>query len=261
VSAGYGHVAAIHDIDLNLVPGEIVALLGPNGAGKTTTISAAAGLVPVRAGEVRLHGRRCDSPLHVRARLGLALVTEERAVLMSLSVRDNLRIGDASIQAAVEIFPELGPLMGRRAGLLSGGEQQMLALGRALSRKPRVILVDELSLGLAPLVVERLLLALRAAARDGAAVLLVEQRTDVALRAADRACVMQRGKIVLEGAAADLQKRDRDIRSVYLTDPDVTGPGTNGVATGADGAVPLVDQACTEGDASGPAGRSRGSSS
>jgi len=218
LTAGYGELPAIRDIDIEVSSGEIVALLGPNGAGKTTTVSSLAGMLPPMRGEVHLNGKRCRLPLHRRAQQGLAIVPEERSVFKGLSTRDNLRLGDASVDGALEVFPELKPLLDRRAGLLSGGEQQMLSVGRALSRKPSVLLVDELSLGLAPMVVKRLMVALRRAADNGAAILMVEQHMQVALGIADRAHVMNRGRIVLSGTSAEMSGRLDDIRMVYLSE-------------------------------------------
>jgi branched-chain amino acid transport system ATP-binding protein len=220
LDAGYGRVAVIRGVDLEVRVGEVVALLGPNGAGKTTTVRALAGLLPAMAGEVRLHGRAVRAPLHVRARQGLSLVTERRAVIRSLTVLENLRVARADVIEAFRIFPQLAEHRGRKAGLLSGGQQQMLALARALARRPRVLLVDELSLGLAPMIVGGLLDAVRSAADDGTAVLLVEQHVAKALRIADRASVLRRGRIVLEGPAADFRGHTADIALAYMS-PDV----------------------------------------
>src|SRR4051794_38617401 len=168
LSAGYDDLAVVRDVDLKVMRGEIVALLGANGTGKSTTILTAAGELPPIGGEVRWRGTVTTAPLHVRARMGMSFVPEERSVLMSMSVRDNLLLGPGGIERATELFPELRPLLGTRAGLLSGGEQQMLSLARALAANPVALLLDELSLGLAPLVVDRLFAALRRAAdHDG----------------------------------------------------------------------------------------------
>jgi len=215
--AGYGSVAVVQDVDLQVMPGEIVALLGPNGAGKTTTMLTIAGELPPLSGEVSVLGDGSRRPLFRRARAGVALVTEERSVFMGLSTADNLRLGGVSFDTAVGMFPELEPLMKRRAGLLSGGQQQMLTLARALGRSPRLLLADELSLGLAPLVVERILDVVRAAANDhGVGVLLVEQHIKRALDIADRALVMRRGRIVLSGTPAEIRDQIGDVQSVYL---------------------------------------------
>jgi ABC-type branched-subunit amino acid transport system ATPase component len=215
--AGYGKVEIVRDLHLHVDAGEVVALLGPNGAGKTTTISTLSGELRALGGDVRLFGARTDAPLHVRARKGLGLVSQERAVLMDLTTRENLRVSRCDLDRALALFPELDPHLDRRVGLLSGGQQQMLALARCLARQCRVLLVDELSLGLAPMVVDRLLRAVRAAADDdGIAVLLVEQHIHKALQVADRVLVMTRGTIALEGKASDLVARLDDIQDAYL---------------------------------------------
>lgn len=228
MAAGYGHVMVIRDVDLFVGQGEVVALLGPNGAGKTTTLLALAGELRPARGEVRFLGEVTRSPMDRRCRRGLGYVTEERSVIMDLTAAENLRLARVRPEEAVELFPALGPLMGRKAGLLSGGEQQMLTLARALCRKPRVLLVDELSLGLAPLIVTRLLEAVRRAATErGIGVLLVEQHVRHALGVADRVYVMQRGRIVLSGSTAEIGGRLRDLEATYLStlpDGETDGP-------------------------------------
>jgi branched-chain amino acid transport system ATP-binding protein len=219
LAAGYHGVAAISDIDLVVRPGEIVALLGRNGAGKTTLLHTLAGKLRPLAGAVLVDGEVTRASLHRRARDGLALVTEERSVFSELSVSSNLRLGRGEAAAALALFPELEPLLRRRAGRLSGGEQQILTLARALAGRPRALLADELSLGLAPLVVERLLSALRDAAAEGLGVLLVEQHTQQALRASDRVYVIQRGRIVHEGLSRDLLRRPELLEAIYLDTP------------------------------------------
>jgi branched-chain amino acid transport system ATP-binding protein len=218
ISAGYGPQAVIHDIDLRVHPGEVVALLGANGAGKTTTLLALSGELPLLGGQVRLDGQGTKAPLHRRARQGLTFVTEEKSVFMGLSTRDNLRVAQVDVAEALALFPELERRIGVRGGLLSGGEQQMLSLARALSRHPHVLLADELSMGLAPLVVNRLLDAVRDAADTrGTAVLLVEQHVRKALQYADRVYVMRRGRIELAGTAAEMRDRLTEIEDRYLT--------------------------------------------
>ena len=156
-------------------------------------------------GEVRFLGEATRAPMHVRCRNGLGYLTEERSVIMDMSVADNLKLAGVSPEVAFSYFPALEPTMGRRAGLCSGGEQQMLSLARALGREPKVLLADELSLGLAPIIVANLLQAVRDAATDrGVGVLLVEQHVRQALGVADRAYVMERGKIVLSGTADEV---------------------------------------------------------
>jgi len=216
LTVGYGAVPVVHDVDLTVAPGEVVALLGVNGAGKTTTVRALAGDLKPMSGEVRLQGERVTAPLYRRAKHGLRYISEERSVFMGLSTADNLRLGGAIKQRCLDLFPELERLLGRKAGLLSGGEQQMLTLARALSVDPKVLIADELSLGLAPLVLERLLLAVRAAADRGGAVLLVEQNVRDALKVADRAYVLSHGQVVLEGHASDLKGRIDEIERTYL---------------------------------------------
>jgi branched-chain amino acid transport system ATP-binding protein len=201
--AGYGDLAAVRSLDLELYAGEVVALLGPNGAGKTTTLLTLVGELPKMAGEVDYMGQPFKGPLHRRVRRGLAFVPEERSVFMGLSVADNLKIGGQP-DRALGLFPELEPLLGRRAGMLSGGEQQMLTLGRALAMKPKMLLVDELSVGLAPLIVDRLFEALVATAREnGTAVLFVEQQARRALQVADRWYLLRRGVLAATGDADD----------------------------------------------------------
>ncbi len=214
--AGYGRVQIVRDLDLHVDEGEVVALLGPNGAGKTTTISTLSGELRALGGDVCFLGERTDAPLHVRARKGLGLVSQERAVLMNLTASENLRVSRCDVDRAVALFPELEPHLERRVGLLSGGQQQMLALARCLARRCRLLLVDELSLGLAPLIVDRLLRSVREAADEGTAVLLVEQHIHKALSVSDRVLVMARGAVALEGAASALRNRLDDIQDAYL---------------------------------------------
>jgi branched-chain amino acid transport system ATP-binding protein len=215
--AGYSGMAVIRDLDLHVAAGEVVALIGPNGAGKTTTMLTLAGELPPLAGEVRFGGNPTKAPLSRRARHGLAFVTEERSVIMRLSAADNLRLAGVAPADAIALFPELEPLLGRNAGLLSGGEQQMLTLARALARRPTLLLADELSLGLAPLIVRRLLEAVRRAADErGTAVLLVEQHVRQALEIADRVYVMQRGQVAISGPVDQVRGRLDEIEATYL---------------------------------------------
>jgi len=218
LDAGYGKIAVVRELDLELRAGEVLALFGSNGAGKTTTVRTLSGLLPAKGGEVKLNGETVKAPLHVRARMGLSLVTERRALVKSLSVAENLRVVRADTDRALELFPELNEHLSRKAGLLSGGQQQMLSLARALARRPNVLLIDELSLGLAPIVVNRLLEAVRAAADDGMAVLLVEQHIAKALRISDRVNVLRRGRIVLAGGAKEFHGRIDEIVSAYMAE-------------------------------------------
>ena len=215
--AGYGQIPVIHDLTVTVSAGEVVCLLGANGAGKTSTVLALAGELSATRGQVVWLGSATRTPLHRRARQGLALVPEERSVIPGLTVRDNLRLGRGPIERALDLFPELEPLLPRRAGLISGGEQQILSLARALAAEPKVILADEMSLGLAPLVVQRLLAALREATNRGAGVLLVEQQVRAALAIADRGYVLQRGRIVRAGPAAELLADIDQLEALYMT--------------------------------------------
>jgi branched-chain amino acid transport system ATP-binding protein len=214
--AGYGGQPVVHDLDLDVDAGTITVLLGPNGAGKTTIMRTLSGVIPALSGGATFDGRPLDGPQYRRARRGLGYVAEERSVFSRLTVRANLALATRQIETGVEHFPELTALLDRRAGDLSGGEQQMLTLARALSRQPTLLLVDELSLGLAPLVVNRLLRAVRSAADRGLAVLMVEQHAHKALDVADRAAVLSRGRIVLDGTGADLRERFDEVERAYL---------------------------------------------
>jgi branched-chain amino acid transport system ATP-binding protein len=229
VTAGYGAQPVIHNVSVTVDAGEVVALLGPNGAGKTTTLLALSGDLAITDGTVKLHGDATTAPLHRRARQGLSYVTEERSVFKGLTTVENLRCGGVDPDDALALFPELEARLRVPAGLLSGGEQQMLTLARALCRKPRLLLADELSLGLAPLVVERLLKAVRAAADGGTGVLLVEQHARKALRYADRVYVLRRGRIQMATTAIDAEQRIDEIEASYLagsaTDSQPGSPG------------------------------------
>ena len=219
LSAGYGGVPVLRDLDLEVRAGEVVLLLGPNGAGKTTALLALAGELPLGGGTVELFGAPARGRLDRRVRDGLAFVPEERGIFRRLSVSENLRLGRGTPAGALALAPELSTFRRRQAGLLSGGEQQILALARAIAASPTVLLADELSLGLAPVVVERMLGAVRRAADDGAAVLLVEQHARQALTVADRGYVLRRGTFELSGSAGELLERIDEVEGAYLTDP------------------------------------------
>jgi branched-chain amino acid transport system ATP-binding protein len=207
----------IHDLDLTVQAGEVVALLGPNGAGKTTTLLTLAGEVQPTGGEVRMGGTPVRSPCHRRARAGLGFITEERSVFMQLTVVDNLRVAGVDPVDALALFPELKDFGRRKAGDLSGGQQQMLALARMLARQPTILLADELSLGLAPLVVKRLLVALRTAASERqVGVLLVEQHIRQAMDVADRVYVLSQGRVTMQGPIEDVRGRLDEVEAAYL---------------------------------------------
>jgi branched-chain amino acid transport system ATP-binding protein len=217
LSAGYGKMAVVREVDLRVDAGEVVALIGPNGAGKTTTLLTLAGELAPLEGEVRFMGEPTRSPMHVRCRNGLGYVTEERSVIMDMSVADNLKLAAVPPSSAFALFPNLEAIMSRRAGLCSGGEQQMLSLARALGREPKLLLADELSLGLAPMIVANLLQAVRSAADErGVGVLLVEQHVRQALKIADRVHVLERGRIVLSGTSDEVAGQLDKIEASYL---------------------------------------------
>lgn len=218
LSVGLGQgTPFVQDLDLEVREGEIVALLGANGSGKTTTLMGLSGAIKPQRGAVEFAGRSAVNPLHVRARNGLAFVTQERSVFMGLSVRDNLRVGGCDTGLALEAFPELKPHLRRRVGLLSGGQQQMLAAARAIARAPKVLLADEISTGLAPMIVDRIMQALVEACRTrNMALVLVEQHVGKALALADTCAVMKRGRLGLVGSTSEMRGRLDDIRALYL---------------------------------------------
>jgi branched-chain amino acid transport system ATP-binding protein len=233
LSLGYHGQPVVRGLDLHVEAGEIVALLGANGAGKTTTLLGLSGLVEVLSGQIELGGRAITglAPEQI-ARRGLAHVPEDRGLFSELTVMENLQLGQrsrrGSISPAIDLCPELEPLLARRAGLLSGGEQQMLAMARALAGAPEVLLVDEMSLGLAPLIVARLLTMLKEMARTGCAVLLVEQHVKQALSVADRGYVLRRGKVVLSGPVELIEREAAALEASYLGE---VAPGHGSPAT------------------------------
>lgn len=214
--AGYDDLAVVHGVDLRVDAGEVVVLLGANGAGKSTTLLTIAGELPLLGGEIELFGEPASGRLDARTRAGLAYLPEGGSVLRSLTVAENLRLGRGR-HLSEELAPELASLAGRRGGLLSGGEQRLLGLARALAAEPSLLVADEFSLGLAPTVVTRLLGAVRVAADQGAGVLLVEQHAAQALAMADRAYVLRRGEVAIEGTARELRDHLDRVGDSYLT--------------------------------------------
>jgi branched-chain amino acid transport system ATP-binding protein len=223
---GYGALQVVRGIGLHVDEGEILAVVGANGVGKSTTLAALIGQLPAWSGRVRFAGREVTrAPVHRRVAAGMALVPEGRRVFADLTVEENLLVGahtrrgrgeaSADLEAMYELLPQLTERRQQLAGSLSGGEQQMLALGRGLMSRPRLLLLDEPSLGLAPLVIERVFAFIPEIRARGTAVLLVEQNARLALEVSDRALVMQRGRIALEGRADELAD-DRRVRDVYL---------------------------------------------
>jgi len=226
VKIAYGAIEAVKGISLELAAGELVSLIGANGAGKTTTLNAIAGLLPVAGGELLYDGRRVDKlPAHQRQRQGLALVPEGRGIFTRLTVEENLRMGaycrrdEDAVQADMErvftMLPRVKERLQQVAGTLSGGEQQMVAIGRALLSRPKLLLLDEPSMGLAPLVVEKIFEVIRTVAAEGVTILLVEQNANLALEFSRRAYVMDSGRITLSGSGADLLA-DPKVRAAYL---------------------------------------------
>ena len=209
----------VRGVDLSVVPGKVTVLLGANGAGKSTLLDGISGVIPSSGGRVLLDGADITrSSRQRRVKAGLAYVQQGRTVFPSLTVEENLLVatGRERLDPAFELFPELRARMSVTAELLSGGEQQMVVLGRAVLRQPRVLMIDELSLGLAPAVIDRMLAALTQMAADGIGLLLVEQFAERALDAGDNAVVMARGEVVLRGTASQIKKRPDQLRSAYL---------------------------------------------
>ena len=221
----YGHVEAVHEVSLAVPEGSIVTILGPNGAGKTTLLSAIMGILPAR-GDALFRGQAlAKRSVEERVRDGMSLVAEKRELFVSMTVEDNLRLGgfrrrgtagfDETLEAVWTLFPRLDERRGQLAGTLSGGERQMLATARALMSGPRLLMLDEPSLGLAPLIVKEVFRIIAELRRTGVSILLVEQNARAALEAADYAYVLENGAVVLEGPAADLRQDERVI-ATYL---------------------------------------------
>ena len=212
VRTGYGAVEVLHGVSLDVPTGSLTALLGPNGAGKTTLMSAVAGLLPLRSGQILWSSRDVvGTPPDDLARAGMMLIPERRGIFATLSVRDNLAVfagqrGDVAV--ALEAFPVLGQRLTQLAGSLSGGEQQMLAMSRALLGHPRLLLLDEISLGLAPRVTRLLFDVVDGLAKSGVTVVMVEQYLSDALRLADLVYVLSRGEVAFAGEPAELEGRD-----------------------------------------------------
>jgi len=229
LSAGYGRLTVLRDVDLTAAPGEVVALLGPNGAGKSTMLNCIAGFVERQRGEVVVDGVALPSSRpSVAAARGVALVPDDRALFTKLTVRENLEVARGRKGPPAEQVLELFGALERRwhvqAGDLSGGEQQMLAVARSLLREPKVLLIDEMSMGLAPLVVERLMPIVRRVADEiGAVVVLVEQHVRLALEVADRALVLVHGRVQLDGGAAELLADLGRLEAAYLGDTATAG--------------------------------------
>jgi branched-chain amino acid transport system ATP-binding protein len=219
--AGYGRVEVLWDIDLAVGDNEIVALVGPNGAGKTTLLRALTGMVPLRSGSIDFRGQQVQGrSIEEIVGLGISHVPEGRRLFPGLTVRDNLRMGgwrtkNNDIDRVVELFPRLGERLKQVAGSMSGGEQQMCAIARGLMSQPHIMMIDELSLGLAPVVVDEILEQLPGIAASGTSILLVEQDVDAALTIAERAYVLETGHVVLSGSAADLLADPR-VQESYL---------------------------------------------
>jgi branched-chain amino acid transport system ATP-binding protein len=216
LSSGYHGVPAIEGVNLTVDSGEMVLLAGPNGAGKSTTVMTLAGAIAPLAGAVEVDGVPTRWPIHRRVRSGLGVITEQRSVFRNLTVAENIRLNRTTAEEVLSYFPELEKRLRVKVGAISGGEQQMLSVGQVLATQRKAILADELSLGLAPIVVKRLLSALRKAADGGSAVLLVEQHVRVALEVVDRGYFLRRGRVVLDGMREDLQNSEERIQEIYL---------------------------------------------
>jgi branched-chain amino acid transport system ATP-binding protein len=222
----YGGIRAVQGVTLEVAEGETICVIGANGAGKSTTLRALVGLAPVAAGRITYAGRDITAlPVHARARLGLSLVPEGRGIFPRMTITENLRMGAyqhrdgtavrQDLERVLALFPRLAERQAQVAGTLSGGEQQMLAVGRALMSRPRLLLLDEPSMGLAPLVVEKIFATLREVAAQGVTLMLVEQNANLALQLSDRGYVLDNGRVAISGRAADLLQDPR-VRTAYL---------------------------------------------
>ena len=235
LTGGWGELTAFRELDLSVEEGSMHAILGPNGAGKTTLLLTLAGLLPAQAGTISVDGTPLKTGRPAAAcRAGLVLVPDNRELFTTLTVEENLKVpgsrSDDGIGSMYKLFPALQERRDLAAGSLSGGEQQMLAMARALIQRPKVLLIDELSMGLAPAIVERLFSAVRQAASNrGCAVVFVEQYVHVALQVADTASVINRGSIVMDGPADQLSAKVSDLESAYLGgDGPVASVSSNG---------------------------------
>jgi branched-chain amino acid transport system ATP-binding protein len=225
VRSAYGRIEVLHGVTLHVDAGEIVTLIGANGAGKTTLLHAISGVQPITGGAIRFGGKPIEQqPAHERVAFGISQVPEGRQLFAPLSVRDNLRLGawsrrdadpESDLARVCALFPMLNAILEMPAGALSGGQQQMLAIGRALMAKPRLLLLDEPSMGLAPNLVDQVLSVIRGLKDDSLTILLVEQNARAALAIADRAYVLETGRVTLSGTAAEIQA-DRRVREAYL---------------------------------------------
>ena len=228
----YGQIEAVKGVSLQLLRGELVCLIGANGAGKTSTLNAIAGTLPIASGELRYRGETITRlPAHQRVRQGVALVPEGRGIFTRLTVEENLRMGaytrhekqavEADLERVYSMLPRVKERLSQVAGTLSGGEQQMVAIGRALLSRPQLLLLDEPSMGLAPLIVEKIFEVVQTVVKEGVTILLVEQNANLALEFAQRGYVMDGGQITLTGSGAELL-RDPRVRSAYLGESEET---------------------------------------